>query len=211
LVDCAGLLAALEQHGLLLLSDAELPSVVSLVAGAPIRGSWWGHARGGDIYRLSNELAESTDVMMAKLVSAKVTFVHRRLWPALVGVGQARESWQTDGLSEADVALLGMIDEAGVLAWDDVPSFLPPDGRPAKDSVRLLEGRLLIHALEVHTPAGAHAKNLATWAVWAASVGVTSSIPAAAEAKQQLEDALDRLNAHYGARARLPWRRASLA
>jgi hypothetical protein len=212
-VNCAGLLAALERDGLLLLADAVLPSVASLVAGGAIRGSWWGHPRGADIYRLSNELAESSDVMMAKLVSGKVTYVHRRLWPALVGVGQSRESWQTDALSEADRALLGMVDEAGTLAWDDVPPFLPPDGRAAKDGILVLEGRLLIHAQQVHTPTGAHAKNLQTWAAWAAGRHLASPFPDAAEAKQQLEATLDGLNAHYAARARLPWRprRAGLA
>jgi hypothetical protein len=202
-VDCAGLLAALERDGLLLLSDAALPSLVSLVVGAPIRGSWWGHPRGSDIYRLSNELADHPDVMMAKLVSGKVTYVHRRLWPALIARGVAREGWQTDGLSETDLALLDMVDEAGTLAWDDVPPFLPPDGRRAKDAIRVLEARLLIHAAELHTPTGAHAKNLHTWAAWAASVGIAASLPDAAVAKHEFEAVLDRLN---GARARLPWR-----
>ena len=36
----------LERIGLLLEHDKELPSVTLLVAGEPIRGSWWGHALG---------------------------------------------------------------------------------------------------------------------------------------------------------------------
>ena len=33
----------LAECGLLLESDAKLPSVAGLVACAPVRGSWWGH------------------------------------------------------------------------------------------------------------------------------------------------------------------------
>ena len=72
--------AALERWGLLLLQDPVLPSLATLIAGAPIRGSWWGHARGGDIFRVANELEQ--EVVTAKLIDGKVTFVHRRLWPA---------------------------------------------------------------------------------------------------------------------------------
>ncbi|MDA2934727.1 hypothetical protein MYX82_10350, partial [Acidobacteria bacterium AH-259-D05] len=39
----------LQTWGLLLESDAILPSVSALVAGAPVRGSWWGHPRGDAI------------------------------------------------------------------------------------------------------------------------------------------------------------------
>ena len=132
-VDTTDLLAILQRDGLMLMSDSSLPSLVALVAGGPIGGSWWGHPRGGEIYHLANQLVDQPDVLLVKLVSTKKTFVHRRLWPALVAVGQARERWQLDGLTEAPLALLAALDDAGCLAWDEVLPVLPPNaGRPTE-------------------------------------------------------------------------------
>ena len=61
-----------------------VPNLADWVAGEPIRGSWWGHARGREIFRALSAVAESPDVLAFRLVQAKITFVHRRLWPALV-------------------------------------------------------------------------------------------------------------------------------
>jgi hypothetical protein len=204
-VDRQGLLAVLEHDGVLLLSDAVLPSIASLVAGGRLRGSWWGHPRGGEIYRLLNQVADDDDVLMAKLIAGKVTFVHRRLWPAIVAVGQAREAWQMDKLSPSALVLLGMLDETGRLAWDDVPPFLPPAGGAARDTVREVERRLLVHTAEVHTESGAHARNLQTWPAWAACKGLTPPFPDAAEARAQVDALVSGLNERYGAAARLPW------
>jgi len=78
---------ALIQHGMLLESaKGPLPNVAELVAGEPIRGSWWGHPRSHAIFAAINHLAESPDVARTRLVNGKVTLVHRRLWPALVRV-----------------------------------------------------------------------------------------------------------------------------
>src|SRR5262245_48059619 len=88
--DFARVLAALAERGLLLLADQRLPSVATLVAGEPVRGSWWGHARGGAIFAVAQRLeALAPEVVCARLVSGKETYLHRRLWPALVGVGAA--------------------------------------------------------------------------------------------------------------------------
>lgn len=78
-------MAALIEHGMLLQSArGPLPNVAELVAGEPIRGSWWGHPASAAIFEALNELAASPDVVRLRLVQGKVTLVHRRLWPALV-------------------------------------------------------------------------------------------------------------------------------
>src|SRR5947207_13341485 len=80
-------LEALARHGLLLLaSDSLFPSVVSLIAGEQVRGSWWGHPLGHTIFRIASELDDHPDVLSCKLLAGKVTFVHRRLWPELQAV-----------------------------------------------------------------------------------------------------------------------------
>src|SRR5438132_11281565 len=90
----------LKQFGLLMLSDAQLPSITTLVAGKPIRGSWWGHPKAHDIFRVVSRIAEHPDVAVTKLIAGKITFVHRKLWPALLAVATAREAWQMNGLSQ---------------------------------------------------------------------------------------------------------------
>jgi hypothetical protein len=204
-VDLDGLLTVLEQEGLLLLSDGALPSVTSLVIGSPIHGSWWGHPLGNDIFRLVNALADQPNVLLMKLLSRKVTFVHRRLWPAVVAVGEARERWQMDGLDEPSRKLLDLLDDEGQLAWDDVPPLFLPDGRAFTRAVSDLEQRLLVHSTEVHTPSGAHARNIQTWRTWAAGTGPLPALPSVSQAKHQLETTLHELNERYAGSKRLPW------
>ena len=78
----------LERIGLLLEHDRELPSVTLLVAGEPIRGSWWGHRLGHFIYELLHELHERSGALDAKLIDGKVTYVHPRLWPAFLALAR---------------------------------------------------------------------------------------------------------------------------
>src|SRR6266568_4251406 len=63
---------------------AIVPSLAQVVAGEPVRGSWWAHPKGHDIFRLSRAIRRSPDVLVCRLVDGKITYVHRRLWPALV-------------------------------------------------------------------------------------------------------------------------------
>ena len=63
-----------------------VPSLAERIAGGPIRGSWWGHPSGHEIYRVLNRVRASPDVVATRLINGKVTLIHRRLWPALVRV-----------------------------------------------------------------------------------------------------------------------------
>jgi hypothetical protein len=63
-----------------------LPNLADFVAGEPIRGSWWGHKAGHEIFAVLTEVTASPDVVATRLVNGKVTLIHRRLWPALVRV-----------------------------------------------------------------------------------------------------------------------------
>src|SRR5947207_2949642 len=92
-------LSQLNDLGVLLESDPKLPSVSSLLTGEPMRGSWWSHPLAHTIFNVNEQLEEHRDVMMTKLISGKVTFVHRRLWPEILAIGTAREPWQTRDLS----------------------------------------------------------------------------------------------------------------
>jgi len=61
-----------------------IPSLAEAIAGAPIRGSWWAHPKANSIFLCSRAIRGSADVLVCRLVGGKVTYVHRRLWPALV-------------------------------------------------------------------------------------------------------------------------------
>ena len=74
-----------EEHGIVLASArGPVPSVAEAVAGAPIRGSWWSHPRGKQIFAALAKIGDSPDIRCFRLIDRKVTLVHRRLWPALV-------------------------------------------------------------------------------------------------------------------------------
>lgn len=72
-------------HGVVLESaQGPVPSLAATVAGEPIRGSYWAHPKAKDIFLCSRAIRESADVLVCRLVGGKVTYIHRRLWPALV-------------------------------------------------------------------------------------------------------------------------------
>src|SRR5438046_9491847 len=74
-----------ERHGVVLAAGrGPVPSIAEAVAGEPIKGSWWSHPKGKEIFRALGEVDDSPDVLCFKLVGGKITFVHKRLWPALV-------------------------------------------------------------------------------------------------------------------------------
>ena len=61
-----------------------VPSLVETIVGGPVRGNWWDHPRGKEIFRLTRVVRSSEQILVCRLISGKITFVHRRLWPALV-------------------------------------------------------------------------------------------------------------------------------
>lgn len=72
-------------HGVVLQSAKGLEPTLSVrIAGAPIRGSWWGHPKGHAIFVAIQKIHESRAVLVCTLANGKVTYVHRRLWPAFV-------------------------------------------------------------------------------------------------------------------------------
>ncbi len=194
----------LEKVGLLLLTDVDLPSVAGLVVGEPVRGSWWGHPRGEEIFNVSEKLADHPDVTSVKLVKNKVTFVHRRLWPALVAVGTSRASWQLDRLSRAAVSLLERVEREGPVRSDG--AYGPRGGsQKLGPLVRELEYRLLLHSESVHTESGAHAKSPESWKQWSARVGLGRMATSTKGGQKELESAARALCARSRGGPQVPW------
>jgi hypothetical protein len=126
-------------------------------------------------------------VIAIPLVNGKVTFIHRRLWPALLTVARARETWQTGGLTAAARTLLKRVERAGELE---------ASGR----AVHELERRLLVISRDVHTDRGAHAKIAESWERWTERTRVTP-VDDVDKARREIEGAA----ATLGPRAKLPW------
>jgi hypothetical protein len=78
-------LSFIEEHGVVLVSGRGTAArLVEAILGEEIRGSWWAHPRSREIFAVLQRLERSSDLALCRLVEGKVTFVHRRLWPALV-------------------------------------------------------------------------------------------------------------------------------
>jgi len=145
-----GVERSLIRYGLLLQQDKRLPSVVGIIAGGALRGSWWSHPKAQAIFARLERLDDDEDVLASRLVAGKVTYVHRKLWPAFLSVATSNATWQYDGLSAGARALLA---RAPV--------------RAKGDAVRELQDRLLVAAAEVHTESGRHEIEIEPWDAWA--------------------------------------------
>jgi hypothetical protein len=131
-----------------------------LLTGQRSKGSWWADDAAHTIFAITQELEDHADVAITKLISKKVTFVHRKQWSRLFAVASARDDWQLEGLSKPAQSLLKEIDRDGTLFTNSVKgSSVAKIG----DVARELELRLLVHSDQFHTESGAHAKRLETW------------------------------------------------
>ena len=78
-----------------------IPSLARTVAGETIAGSWWTHPRASQIFLLSRAIRSSPDVLVCRLVSGKITYVHRRLWAPLVRLAGRFSENELDAIREA--------------------------------------------------------------------------------------------------------------
>ena len=184
----------LARIGLLLQHDRELPSVTTLVAGSPIKGSWWGHPLGHDIFRVLGEFEHGPGALSAKLVNAKVTYVDRRLWQPFLTLVQHGATADARKLSPLAKSLQKRVVQEGVVRADELAASGVATKRELAAAARELEERILVHADSVHTESGAHAKVLQTWERWAASHALSVGTYSLTAARAELAQAVDRLH-----------------
>lgn len=86
-------------------AHGRVPTFTDFVAGERVTG-WWNHPKGRLIFALTRFIRDSPDVLICRLIDGKVTYVHRRIWPALVrladdldqsGLGAIREEHLAGG------------------------------------------------------------------------------------------------------------------
>jgi hypothetical protein len=72
--------------------------------GGQLRGSWWVHPKGREIFRLSRAVRNSQDILVCRLIGGKITYVHRRLWTALVRLAHLVHRSRLDAIREEHTA-----------------------------------------------------------------------------------------------------------
>ena len=127
-------LAFVKRHGIVLESahvrGACVLSFADAVVGAPVRGNWWNHPKGKEIFRLTREVRDSNDVLVCRLVDGKIAYVHRRLWPALIRIAPELGKPRLDAIQEVHTAT-----GRHVLRVRKFPAWVP---RPIKRAAKRL-------------------------------------------------------------------------
>ena len=79
-------LAFIQRHGIVCESARRgaIASLADAVARETVHGNWWSHPKSRAIFTITRALRESPQVLVCRLVDGKISFVHERLWPALV-------------------------------------------------------------------------------------------------------------------------------
>jgi hypothetical protein len=180
--------------GLLLQHDSELPSFTTLVAGAPISGSWWGHRLGHEIFRLLGEFQEGLGALSAKIVNGKITYVHPRLWRPFLELALHGQRTRARKLSPLGKSLHKMVLKAESVRIDELAASGFAPQRALTGATRELEEAILVYADSVHTESGAHAKVIRSWASWASAHEIVRSAAyPLGRARREFTEALNRL------------------
>jgi len=113
----------IKEHGVVLASaKGPVPRLTEAIVNEPIRGSWWAHPKSHHIFAILQAVEDSKDVLVCRLVEGKVTFIHRRLWPALVRVAKRFPPAQISQVHEEHTA-------SGRHVTQEVPfpKWVPPE------------------------------------------------------------------------------------
>lgn len=98
-------LAFIRKHGVVLESArGPVPSLAEAIAGERIRGGWWSHPCSQFIFEVTRAVRDSEQVLVCRVVQGRVTFVHRRLWPALVRLAPRLSKASLARISEVHTA-----------------------------------------------------------------------------------------------------------
>ena len=134
-------LSFVKRNGIVLESArGPLPNLAEAVVGRRIRGSWWSHAKGKEIFWLTRAVRDSADVLVCRLVGGKITYVHRRLWPALVRLAR--------NFARRDLAAVREVHTAGGRHEDRLvpfPRWVPPAVERAARRLAVVDARAAHH------------------------------------------------------------------
>lgn len=198
----------IEEYGLLLEADPDFPSIVGMVTGEKVKGSWWGHRKGNEIFSISRQIRDDDDILLTKLISGKVTYVHKRLWNHLLTILIDKENWQVKNMSTNGENILKLIEEVGAIRADhlELETRNQLSRKDLNKAINEIEKRLLIFSNEVHTEKGTHSKQLKSWNhfIKEKDLELTRN-PSALSSKQTIDSIVVELNNKFNSKAKLPW------
>jgi hypothetical protein len=142
-------------------------SFVHAVTGEAVKGSWWGHPRGHEIFNLAG--AVGAEAITVKLVAGKETLLHRSLFPALARVVLDPE-WRgprISALSKDARRLLDLVESSESVRLDEAAARFEVKTSALAEKRRELQRALLVHVDEEHTEKGYHVAVLVPWRRWA--------------------------------------------
>ena len=135
----------INRYGVVLQSArGPVPNLAEVIAGEPIRGSWWGHPKGKEIFRTLQAVCESPDILVCKLIEGKITLVHRRLWPALVKLAPR---WPKERLSR--IREEHTPSGKHVLRRKAFPGWVPPEVTKDAKAMSLVEAEKLMRSVQL--------------------------------------------------------------
>ena len=127
--------AIVRENGVMLeAARGPAPSFASAAAGEDVPGNWWGHPKRYVIFDAIEAVRDSdegaAEVLVCRLIGGKVTYVHRRLWPALVRLADRFDPERLAWLHEVHT-------EGGAHRVDSepFPDWVPSDVRVAAEGL----------------------------------------------------------------------------
>lgn len=94
------------KHGVVLESAAgPVPNLAEAIAQSPIHGSWWSHPEGKRIFWATRRVRDSQHILVCRLITGKVTYVHERLWPAVIRLSKHFKKGALDSIHEEHSAM----------------------------------------------------------------------------------------------------------
>jgi hypothetical protein len=94
-----------KERGIVLESaHGPVPSLADQVAGEAIRGNWWSHPASRQIFAVTRAMRDWEDVAVCRLVQGRITYVHRRLWPAVLRLADQFPAKRVAALREVHTA-----------------------------------------------------------------------------------------------------------
>lgn len=163
--------AFLADRGFLpLLTTGAVTGLVDLVAGEAVSGHWWGHPAGKQIFHIVSALEDHPDVLAARVLDGRMTFVDRHLFAPLYRVVTDPE-WRKEGIRT--------LHGPGKKLLETMPSTstrlealalsLGLDKKAVPRAKEELEKSLLVRVWSARTEDGKHTAFLGPWSAWADS------------------------------------------
>jgi hypothetical protein len=146
ILNAAQALDFIERHGVVAESvhRGAIPSLAEAIANEPIRGNWWSHPRGKEIFAITRAVRDAPQILVCRIVDGKIAYVHERLWPALVRLA--------DRLSQERLARVSETHTAGgkhVLDETPFPDWVPPKligaGKRMAEADAIAQLQMLLH------------------------------------------------------------------